>query len=89
MALVGVRRSLTIGYEESSPGDRPTNQGSSRHGRSGNLPVSYGKTEVSGARKSCSRLIRIDRPRVVHVLERIAANLDNLGLVSSSSTSPP
>ena len=38
---------------------------------------------MSGARKSCSRLIRIDRPRVVHVLERIAANLDNLALVSN------
>ena len=38
-------------------------------------------SEVSGARKSCSRWIRIDRPRVVRVLERIAADLDNLGLV--------
>ena len=40
-------------------------------------------SKVSGARKSCSRWIRIDRPRVVHVLERIAANLDNLALVSN------
>jgi hypothetical protein len=38
-------------------------------------------SEVSGARKSCSRWIRIDRPRVVRVLERIAADLDSLGLV--------